>query len=63
MKRKILVTAPGVKIVATVTTAKTDGLMRDEVEQIRDALADRLQEAASFLPYFKTPRNRVRVRG
>lgn len=61
MKRKIIVTSEGVKITAVIST-NGHQLMRDEVETLRDQLADRLQEAASGLIYLKTPRNRVSVR-
>jgi len=61
MKRKIVVTTPEISIVAVI---RSNGcaLMRDEVERIRDQLADRLQEAVADLVYLKTPRNRVTVR-
>lgn len=32
------------------------------IEQVRDTLADRLQEAAAALPYVGMPRNRVKVK-
>ena len=60
MKRQILVTTPDVRIIAIINT--NGALARDEVERIRDELADRLQEAAAGLVYLRTPRNRVRVR-
>ena len=61
MKRKIIVTTPDISIVAVIRS-NGHSLLRDEVECIRDQLADRLQEAVSDLIYLKTPRNRVRVR-
>jgi hypothetical protein len=61
MKRKIEVDAGAVRITAVIDSAHRY-LTRDEVERVRDQLADRLQEAASGLVYFETPRNRVAVR-
>lgn len=60
MKRTIFVTALGVRIVARINT---DGqyLAEHETARVRDTLADRLQAAASELPYLGTPRNRVKV--
>ena len=61
MTRKIKVRADEVSIIAII---KIDGghLMRDEVEEVRDELADRLQAACSGLPYgVGCPRSRVRV--
>lgn len=60
MKRKIDVAAYGLRITAVLDSGNR--LTRDEVERVRDELADRLQEAASDLRYFPTPRNRVQVR-
>ncbi len=62
MKRKIEVSTPEVKITAKITVNGDRHLSRDEVEEIRDQLADRLQEAAAGLRYLGTPRNRVLVR-
>jgi hypothetical protein len=71
MKRKIEVIADGVRIVATLDTGNVKHrnsllrgnivLTRNEVEHVRDELADRLQNAASDLTYIGTPRNRVKV--
>lgn len=60
MKRKIQVKAGRVRITATINTDGRD-LTRREVERVRDALADRLQDAASDLLYIGVPRNRVQV--
>lgn len=57
---KITVTANRVKIVA-VLKIEGLGLIRHERTGIRDALADRLQDAAAGLPYISTPRSRVKV--
>ena len=61
MKRNITVHAGAVQITATINT-KGAGLTRDEVELIRDDLADSLQSAASNLRWIGVPRNRVHVR-
>ena len=60
MKRKIVIRSPGLTITALIQTPLE--LIRAEVEEVRDQLADRLQEAAADLKYLKTPRNRVQVR-
>ena len=60
MKRQIIVTTPDVRILVTIRT--NGSLTRDEVERVRDQLADRLQDAAAGLIYFRTPRHRVTVR-
>ena len=60
MKRRVAVTTPEVRIVATINT-RGWLLTRDEVNRIGEQLADRLQEAASDLIYFKTARHKVRV--
>lgn len=59
MRRKIVVQTPEVSVIAWI---QTDELRRDEVERLRDQLADRLQKAVSDLIYLRTPRNRVSVR-
>lgn len=59
MKRKIEVEAGAVRITARINSRY---MTRAEVERVRDTLADRLQEAAAELPYFRVPRNRVKVR-
>lgn len=61
MRRRIEVAADGIRIVATINTAGRT-LVREEVERLRDQLADRLQEAAAGLVFLGTPRNRVRVK-
>ena len=61
MKRKIVVSAPGIRIVAVISSRRGD-LARSEVEAARDELADRLQEAAAHVRYLSVPRNRVVVR-
>jgi hypothetical protein len=61
MNRKIEVTAHGVRITATITT-NGEGLSRNDVERIRDQLADRLVNAATGLLYIGTPLSRVKVR-
>ena len=61
MVRTIEVTAGDVTISAKVRTGKNQ-FARGEVERIRDALADRLQEAAAGLPYIGVARNRVIVK-
>lgn len=61
MKRKIEVRAAGITIIAKI---RTEGVLtRDEVEIVRDALADRLQAACANLPFGEgCAYNRVRVR-
>ena len=62
MKRTIEVRAGDIRITATIDS-KRHGLGRDEVEHVRDRLADRLLDAAAELPYsFRVPRHKVRVR-
>lgn len=61
MKRVITVRSRDVKIVATITD-KANVFTRNEVQFIRDVLADRLQEAASYLPYLRSPLSEVRVK-
>lgn len=61
MKRRIEVTAPGVRVVAVLDT-RGEPLQRDEVEALRDQLATRLQEAVADLRYIGTARCNVRVR-
>ena len=60
MKRVIYVTAGSVKIVASIDTNGHE-LCRDEIETVRDQLADRLQDAAADLRWIGVPRNRVKV--
>lgn len=61
MKRTIRVRADEVTITAMIDSRHL-AVTRDEVEKIRDELADRLQAACSDLPYGAgCPRNRVRV--
>ena len=61
MKRNVRVTIQGLSILATIKTDRQE-YSRNEVERIRDQLADRLQDAAAGLIYFRTPRHRVTVR-
>lgn len=60
MKRKILVTSKHVRIEATLTT-NGHQLTRDEVETVRDELADALQTAAANVRWLGTYRHKVRV--
>lgn len=64
MKRSIEVRTGALRITATIDSGKirNGALTRDEVERMRDELADRLQDAASGLIYDQVPRNRVLVR-
>ena len=61
MKRRIEVRAG--KVLKVVALLSTDGqcLTRQEIERIRDDLADRLVEAVAGLPYLGTRKHRVRV--
>lgn len=61
MKRRIEVNAGNIRITATINS-NGEHLTRDEVERVRDELADRLQAAAAALPYMGVSRNRVSVR-
>ena len=65
MKRTIIVKVNGINVVAKIDSAKFlakgQVLAGYEVEGLRDALADRLQQAVAELPYIQTPRNRVVV--
>lgn len=61
MKRTVEVWTEGVRVKATIDTDGR-GLMRSEVEKIRDRLATRLQDALAELPYIATERANVRVR-
>ena len=61
MKRKIVVRSTHVRIVATLTTNGYP-LTRDEVETLRDELADTLQSAAANVRWLGTYRHKVLVR-
>lgn len=60
MKRTIKVKAGSVNIIATINT-KNERLTMNELDRVRDILADRIQEAAASLPYIGIARNRVQV--
>lgn len=61
VKRKIEVFAGDTRITAVFNSGKF--LTRNEVEKVRDVLADKLQAACSELPYgIGCARNRVRVK-
>jgi hypothetical protein len=61
MKRKVEVITSMVRISALINT-KDEFMTRDEVEHLRDDLADKLQYVVSDLRYAHTPINRVIVR-
>lgn len=61
MKRKIELNAGRVRIVATLNTDGL-GLTREEVERVRDDLADALQEAPARVRYLGIARSRVKVK-
>jgi hypothetical protein len=61
MKRRINVDAGSIRIAATINTNGRQ-LTRDEVENIRDDLADELQTAVTRVRYIGIPRNRVKVK-
>ena len=60
MRRVIRIKAGPVSIIATIDT-RSELLTRNEVETVRDELADRLQKSVAGLPYFGAPLNRVEV--
>lgn len=59
MKRRIQVSTPSLKITATIDTF---ALTRDEVESVRDSLADDLMRVASTLKWCGAPLNKVKVK-
>lgn len=61
MLRKIEVRAGAIRIIARIRV-KNRLLGRDEIERLRDDLADNLQDAVSNLRYVGVPRNRVVVK-
>jgi len=61
MRRKIEVRAGAVSITATIDS-RGKFLAREEVDRVREQLADRLQDAAAGVLYIGVPRNRVVVR-
>lgn len=59
MKRRIRVRSDRITIEATIDS-KQD-LTRDEVETVRDELADELQRVAADVRWLGSPRHKVRV--
>ena len=60
MKRTIEVRTDSLKIVATINTSRS--LTRNEVNTIRDELADDLMRVAANVRWVGVPLNKVRVR-
>lgn len=62
MKRKVTVTSGEITITATITPRKDRGLTRDEVQSVRDQVADSLMSVAANARYIGTHLNKIVVR-
>lgn len=60
MKRKIRVQSQHIRIEATLDT-NGELLTRDEVDQVRDELADTLQDVVARVRWLGMPRHTVKV--